>query len=198
MIRINLIERSRIRARRGPSLSTDWLETGGASPAMRIGLALIGLGILWLGGHYLYLQREATQLQQQLTQARVENQRLQGVQRAYNASLQKRREIQNRLQIIRSLHDSGNGPTTLMMAMGDAVNRTPGLWLTSINAENQDVQIKGQATSMNGVANLMTQLQHTGFFQLIELKDSNQTSTANGQQHPYQFELVAHRAGAHS
>lgn len=198
MIRINLIERSRMRARRGPSLSMDWLEMGGASPAMRIGLALIGLGILWLGGHDLYLQREATQLQQQLTQARAENQRLQTVQRAYNASLKKRTEIQNRLKIIESLHAAGSGPTELMVAMGDAVNRTPGLWLTSIVEESQDVQIKGQATSMNGVANLMTQLQQTGYFQLVELKDSNQTSTLNGQQHPYQFELVAHRAGAHS
>lgn len=198
MIRINLIERSRIRARSGPSLSMDWLEMGGTSPAMRIGLALVGLGMLWLGGHYLYLQREATQLQQQLTQARTENQRLQTVQRAYNAGLQKRQEIVNRLKVIQSLHDAGAGPMSLMAAMGDAVNRTQGLWLTSVSEENQDVQIKGQATSMNGVANLMTELQRTGFFKQVELKDSNQTSTVGGNQHPYQFELVAHRTGARS
>lgn len=198
MIRINLIEHARVRTRSGPSFSMDWLEMGGASPAMRIGLALIGLGILWLGGHYLYLQHEATQLQQQLVQARAENQRLKGIQRAYNASLQTRQEIQNRLKIIQSLHDAGAGPTELMVAMGDAVNHTPGLWLTNITEESQEVQIKGQATSMNGVANLMTQLQHTGYFQLVELKDSNQTTAAKGEQHPYQFELLAHRATAHS
>lgn len=198
MIRINLIESSRVRTQRGPSLSMDWLEMGGTSPAMRIGLVLIGLGILWLGGHYFYLQHEATQLQQQLVQARIENQRLQSIQRAYNVSLQKRQEIQNRLKIIQSLHDTGTGPTALMVAMGDAVNRTSGLWLTSIKEESQEVQIKGQAASMNGVADLMTQLQHTGFFPLVELKDSNQTSTDKGLRHPYQFELLAHRSGAHS
>lgn len=198
MIRINLIESSRVRAHRGPNLSMDWLEMGGASPAMRIGLVLVGLGILWLGGHYFYLQHEATELQQQMAQARIENQRLKGVQRAYNASVQKRQEIQNRLKIIESLQDAGTGPTALMLAMGDAVNHTPGLWLTSVKEESQEVQIKGQAASMNGVADLMTQLQHTGFFQLVELKDSNQTSTDKGLQHPYQFELLAHRAGAHS
>lgn len=176
----------------------DWLETGGSSPAMRVGMGLIALGILWLGGHDLYLQHEATQLQQELAQAQVENQRLQAVQRAYNAGLQKRQEIQNRLRIIQSLSHAGAGPTALMMAMGDAVNQTQGLWLTSVTEQDQQIQIKGKAVSMNGVANLMTQLQRSGFFQQVELKDSNQTSTANGQQHPYQFELVAHPAGARS
>lgn len=194
MIRINLIERARNRRpSRSSGLSLDWAQAGTTSPALRVGLGLIALGGLWLAGHYLYLQHQATDLQQRMVRARIENQHLQTVQRAYNLGLQRRQELQHRLQIIGSLRNARSGPIALMVAVGDAVNQSPDLWLTALAEQPQGVDLKGNAVSLNGIANLMNQMQSSGYFQQVELKDSNQR-IGEHERNTFQFELLARPA----
>jgi Tfp pilus assembly protein PilN len=54
------------------------------------------------------------------------------------------------------------------------VSRTDTLWLTSVDRKGNALTINGSAGSINAVANYITQLKRSGYFQQVEIKESHQ------------------------
>ena len=56
----------------------------------------------------------------------------------------------------------------------NTVSRTDTLWLVSVDRKGDGLTINGAAGSINAVANYITQLRRSGYFQSVEIKESHQ------------------------
>jgi Tfp pilus assembly protein PilN len=54
------------------------------------------------------------------------------------------------------------------------VARTENLWLTSMVKKGNNLALEGAASSINGVANFVTALKRSGYFQKVEIRESKQ------------------------
>src|SRR5580692_11548291 len=147
MIRINLLGRSRPKATR----TTVPLEPTLQYVLLAIAL-VVSCGALY--GHYLLLDRENTKVA---------------------AHIQKQKAVlQQRIGVIEGLQRNRTGGQELLEAIANTVSRTDTLWLTTVNRTGDALTINGAAGSINAVANYITQLRRSGYFQTVEIKESHQ------------------------
>ena len=64
-----------------------------------------------------------------------------------------------------------------LQAIANTVSRTDTLWLVSVDRKGDALTINGAAGSINAVANYITQLRRSGYFQTVEIKESHQDDT---------------------
>ena len=57
------------------------------------------------------------------------------------------------------------------------MNNTEAVWLNSMKDQGASVDIEGMALSTDAVANLISNLQKTGYFRNIEIKETFQDDT---------------------
>ena len=84
------------------------------------------------------------------------------------------------------------GPVPLLNMIGETVNGTEAVWLNSMKDQGASVDIEGMALSTSAVANLITNLQKTGYFKNIEIKETYQDDTYKEIQ-AFQFTLSCER-----
>ena len=190
MIRVNLLEgaRASVRPKTGGGIS---LSIGGAEltgPA-KAGLAVVGLALLVMVGHYFYLQWQGGVWQTRLARAQAENSHLQTIQRVYDAAVKHQALLRQRIGVIEDLRGRQSSPSHLLVAFGNAVNQVPAVWLNSVKQTSTGIDVQGSAFSLYDVANLMSQLRATGRFQAIQLIESTRSESVNGHPGPFQFEL---------
>src|SRR3989304_3089153 len=63
----------------------------------------------------------------------------------------------------------------VLEAVGNTVSLTETLWLTNMDEQaDNTIQFKGVAASVDAVANFITNLNRSGYFQNVEMKESVQ------------------------
>ena len=77
--------------------------------------------------------------------------------------------------------------------LADTVNGTEAVWVNTMQDQGASVYIDGTALSSDAVANLITNLQKTGFFRNIEIKETIQDDTVRDMQ-AFQFSLTCEKA----
>jgi type IV pilus assembly protein PilN len=167
MIRINLLGQTRPKASRRP------VDTGAALP-----LVFIGAGVL-LGGLFLFYFYHSWQ-----TQLNDENKRIQQLQaqkteleqiKLQVESFDKQKQVlQQRVGTIEQLQRDRTGGQELLDQVANTVSRAENLWLISMSKKGTALQMDGAAASLNSVANFITALKRSGYFQKVEIKDSKQ------------------------
>ena len=90
-------------------------------------------------------------------------------------------------------HSHPTGPVNLLSMIGDTVNGTEAVWLNSLQDQGANVAIDGTALSSDAVANLISNLQKTGYFKNIEIKESYQDEGVKDMQ-AFQFTLTCEKA----
>ena len=181
MIRTNLLGRPRPRVKRRVAI------TG----AYQIALILIpiSLGLLLLTFHWYATQRVIREAQAQVDTLKAEKARLTQVQQEVERFEQKKKEIEANIEIISTLKENQSGPVRLLEAVHETVSMTETLWLTSIEEKGGTLEFKGLAGSVEAVANFMTNLSQSGFFQSVEIKDAVQKQQKEGTSN-YEFTLL--------
>ncbi|HYW72606.1 MAG TPA: PilN domain-containing protein, partial [Pyrinomonadaceae bacterium] len=66
------------------------------------------------------------------------------------------------------------GGQELLDMVANTVSRTENLWLTSMNRKGTALIINGSSASINSVANFITAMKRSGYFQKVEIKESKQ------------------------
>ena len=99
----------------------------------------------------------------------------------------------HRVDVIDQLRSNQSGPVSLLAMIGDTVNSTEAVWLNSMQDQGASVAIDGTALSSDAVANLISNLQKTGFFRNIEIKESYQDDAVKDMQ-AFQFTLTCEKA----
>ncbi|HEX4643384.1 MAG TPA: PilN domain-containing protein [Candidatus Acidoferrales bacterium] len=170
MIRINLLWRSRPKA----THTTVPLEATLQFVLLAIAL-VVSLGALY--GHYLLLDRENTKLAAHIQKQTAEKARLEQLKVQVDNYEKQRAVLQQRIGVIEGLQRNRTGGQELLEAIANTVSRTDTLWLTSVDRKGDELTINGQAGSINAVANYITQLKRSGYFQTVEIKESHQDDT---------------------
>lgn len=180
MIRINLLGRARPRVKRRIAIAGT----------LQLALFLIPLvlAIGALGVHNHLIVGEITELQQKIDEANRQKLTMAQLQKEIKEFEEKQGALQTRLNVIEELRRSQKGPSQLLDALGDTVNRTETLWLTRLDERGTKITLEGVAGSVNAVANFITNLHGSGFFENVEIKEAVQ-STDNPSLQNYTFSL---------
>ncbi len=188
MIRINLLGVSKSKSKHSTASTAVAMESGSlGSPVMKVLLVLVVAG-LFNFGYWYKLDKQAKSIASQMDQAEQQNRQLAAVKTRY---LDRQREAQiykRRVDVIDQLRASQTGPVDLLSTVGSTVNNTEAVWLDSMKDQGTNVDIEGMALSTDAVANLITNLQKTGYFSNIEIKETYQDETYKEMQ-AFQFEL---------
>ena len=74
--------------------------------------------------------------------------------------------------------------------VANTVSRTENLWLTTMTRKGSNLSIEGSSASINAVANFITALKRSGYFQKVEIKETKQDDKNTGVQ-TFNFQLSA-------
>jgi type IV pilus assembly protein PilN len=167
MIRINLLGQTRPKAARRPA------DTGAALP-----LVFIGAGVL-LGGLFLFYFYHSWQTQlndenNRIKTLQAQKTELQQIKLQVEAFEKQKQILQQRVTTIEQLQHDRTGGQELLDQVANTVSRAENLWLTAMTKKGSTLTIEGASASINSVANFITALKRSGYFQKIEIKDAKQ------------------------
>ena len=183
MIRINLLGRTRPKATRTAVPIEATLQY------VLMAIALIAsTGILY--GHYLLMDRENRQVLAHIQKQTGEKARLTQLKLQVENFEKQKTILQQRISVIEQLQRNRTGGQEFLDAIANTVSRTDTLWLTSVDKKGDALTINGSAGSINAVANYITQLKRSGYFQNVEIKESHQDES-NKAVEIFQFSLTA-------
>ena len=74
--------------------------------------------------------------------------------------------------------------------VANTVSRTENLWLTTMTRKGTTLSIEGSSASVNAVANFITALKRSGYFQKVEIKETKQDDKNTAVQ-TFNFQLTA-------
>jgi type IV pilus assembly protein PilN len=167
MIRINLLGQTRPKAARRP------VDTGAAMPLVFIGAGVL-LGALFLFYFYHSWQTQLNDENARIKQLQSQKTELEQIKLQVEAFEKQKQVLQQRVSTIEQLQKDRTGGQELLDQIANTVSRAENLWLTSMTKRGTTVTLEGAAASINSVANFITALKRSGYFQKIEIKESKQ------------------------
>lgn len=192
MIRINLLEAPKPKNKRSAAASMPSIEIGSVgTPLVKIA-AILGLAAVLNVGYWYRLDAQKRTIEQQMAQAETRNRELADVKARYLARQKEAEMYKHRVDVIDQLRKNQAGPVTLMAMVGETINNTEAVWLDNLKDGGATIDIQGMALSEDAVANLISNLQKTGFFKNIEIKESFQDEQVKDMQ-AFQFTLTCEK-----
>ncbi|MGB2592747.1 MAG: PilN domain-containing protein [Candidatus Acidiferrum sp.] len=183
MIRINLLGQIRPKASRRP------VDTGAALPVLFIGVG-IGLGILVLGFLFYSWQRQLSAENTRIKALQSQKTDLENIKQQVEAFDKEKEVLQQRVSTIEQLQRDRTGGQDLLDMVANTVSRTENLWLTTMVRKGSNLSIEGSSASINAVANFITALKRSGYFQKVEIKETKQDDR-NTSVETFNFQLSA-------
>ena len=195
MIRINLLGSPKPKGKKssGPALTMPSFELGNlGGPIVQVAAVLLIAGALNYG-YWYQLDREKKSIDVQSRLAEQKNRELADIKVRYLERQKQADSYKRRVDVIDQLRASQTGPLNLLAMIGDTINGTEAVWLNTLQDQGASVAIDGTALSSDAVANLISNLQKTGYFKNIEIKESFQDESVKDMQ-AFQFTLTCEKA----
>ena len=170
MIRINLLGQTRPKASRRPTMAVD---TGGAMPVAFIGVG-VAVGLLVLGFFYYTWERQLTEENTKIKTLQAQKTELMQTKQQVEAFEKQKVVLQQRVNTIEQLQRDRTGGQELLDMVANTVSRTENLWLTQMTRKGSSLSMDGSSASINAVANFITALKRSGYFQKVEILESKQ------------------------
>ena len=192
MIRINLLGTPKPKNRRSSAPSVPAIEIGDVgSPMVKVLVAiLLAAGVN--GYEWYYLNHQAQTIATKMAAAEQENRALSDVKAKYLDRQKQADNYKRRVDVIDQLRAAQHGPVDLLNTIGDTINNTEAVWLSTMKDQGTSIAIEGMALSTDAVANLITNLQKTGYFKNIEIKETYQDEQVKDMQ-AFQFQLTCEK-----
>jgi Tfp pilus assembly protein PilN len=192
MIRINLLETSKGKNKRGGGPAMPTMEMGDmGSPKLKVLVVLVVAGMLNLG-YWYRLDRQGKSIAAQMKTAQEKNRELSDVKARYLERQTQANNYKRRVDVIDQLRVNQAGPVNLLAMLGETVNNTEAVWLSKMDDSGPSVDLEGTALSTDAVANLIANLQKTGFFKTVEIKETFQDDAIKDMQ-AFQFTLTCEK-----
>jgi type IV pilus assembly protein PilN len=167
MIRINLLGQAK------PKAARRQVDTGAALPILFIGAGLV-FGCLILGYLYYSWQRQLNEENARIKQLQAQKTDLEQIKQQVETFEKQKQVLQQRVSTIEQLQRDRTGGQELLDQIANTVSRTENLWLTTMVKKGNNLAIEGASASINGVANFVTALKRSGYFQKVEIRESKQ------------------------
>jgi len=193
MIRINLLEAPKPKNKRSAIPSMPTMEVGDVgSPRLKV-LVVFGLAAAFNLYTWYHLDAQKKTIAQNMVQAEQKNRELADVKARYMARQREAENYKRRVDVIDQLRSNQTGPVNLLAMVGETVNNTEAVWLNNMKDQGTSVDIEGMALSSDAVANLISNLQKTGYFRNVEIKESIQDETVKDMQ-AFTFTLTCEKS----
>jgi type IV pilus assembly protein PilN len=193
MIRINLLEAPKPKNKRSAMPSMPVMEVGDVgSPRLKV-LVVFGLAAAFNLYTWYHLDAQKKTIAQNMAQAEQKNRELADVKARYMARQREAENYKRRVDVIDQLRNNQTGPVNLMAMVGETVNNTEAVWLNNMKDQGTSVDIEGMALSSDAVANLISNLQKTGYFRNVEIKESIQDESVKDMQ-AFTFTLTCEKS----
>jgi type IV pilus assembly protein PilN len=182
MIRINLLGQARPKAAKQAVPLEATVQILFA--AVAIGLAVVILGIV-----YYQQKHQLDETQRRIQALQNEKASLQQVKADVDKFESEKSVLQQRIDVIETLQKNRSGAQDMMQMVANTVVRVDSLWLTSLDRKGDSIVMDGEAGSINDVANFITELKKSGYFQQVEIKNAKENDLLPGVE-TYGFEMT--------
>jgi len=156
------------------------VDTGAALPAVFIGAGVV-LGGLVLGYLFFSYQSQLTDANNRIKQLQAQKTELQNIKQQVELFDKQKQILQVRVDTIEKLQRDRTGGQELLDMVANTVSRTENLWLTNMVRKGNNLSIVGSSASINAVANFITAMKRSGYFQKVEIDEAKQEDTKNVQ-----------------
>src|ERR1700675_2089512 len=173
MIRINLLGQTRPKAGR-----RQVVDTGPAMPAIFLFSGVV-LGLAFLTFLYLTWQKQVNEENSRIAQLSAEKTQLEQIKQQVEMFQKQKTILQQRVSTIEQLQRDRTGGQELLDMVANTVSR-----------KGNSLTLEGSSASINSVANFITALKRSGYFQKVEIKESKQDES-NTTVQTYTFEISA-------
>src|SRR6202167_4478008 len=167
MIRINLLGQTRPKATK----QSVPLENG---LSIILGIAAVVIAGVVLFTMYLSQKKQLDDTNATIAQLRAEKASLQQVKQDVDRFEDQKRALQTQIDVIEGLQKNRTSAQELLQMVANTVVRVDQLWLTSLDRKGDALSIGGEAGNINSVANFMTQLKRSGYFDKIEIQEAKE------------------------
>jgi len=189
MIKINLLETAKGKGKRGGGGSSlPTMEMGDmGSPKLKVLVVLVIAGLFNLG-YWYRLDHQGKAIAAQMKVAEEKNRELADVKARFLERQTQANNYKRRVDVIDGLRQNQTGPVNLLAMLGETVNNTEAVWLSKMDDTGAVVKLEGTALSTDAVANLIANLQKTGYFKTVEIDETYQDEQIKDMQ-AFQFTL---------
>src|ERR1700735_316876 len=167
MIRINLLGQTR------PKTTKQSVPLENGLPII-LGIAAVLIAGIVLFSMYLSQKKQLDETNARIAQLRAEKASLQQVKQDVDRFEQQKQALQTQIDVIEGLQKNRTGAQELLQMVANTVVRVDQLWLTSLDRKGDALSIGGEAGNINSVANFMTQLKRSGYFDKIEIQEAKE------------------------
>jgi Tfp pilus assembly protein PilN len=194
MIKINLLETAKGKSKRGggggPSMPS--MEMGDmGSPKLKVLVVVVIAGLFNLG-YWYRLDHQAKEIAAHMRVAEQKNRELADVKARFLERQTQANNYKRRVDVIDGLRAAQGGPVNLLAMLGETVNNTEAVWLNKMDDQGASINLEGMALSTDAVANLIANLQKTGYFKNVEIKETFQDEQIKDMQ-AFQFTLTCEK-----
>ena len=167
MIRINLLGQTRPKTTK----QSVPLENG---LSIILGIAAVVIAGVVLFTMYLSQKKQLDDTNAQIASLRAEKASLQQVKQDVDRFEQQKQALQTQIDVIEGLQKNRTSAQELLQMVANTVVRVDQLWLTSLDRKGDALAIGGEAGNINSIANFMTQLKRSGYFDKIEIQEAKE------------------------
>lgn len=154
------------------------MDTGAALPAVFIG-AGVALGGLVLGYLYFSYQSQLNDANTAIKRLEAQKTELQSIKQQVEMFDKQKQVLQVRVDTIEKLQRDRTGGQELLDMIANTVSRTENLWLVDMSRKGNNLTLTGTSASVNSVANFITAMKRSGYFQKVEIDEARQEDTKN-------------------
>src|SRR4026207_566756 len=169
MIKINLLESVTDRPQ-GVALVEDKVSSPRIQTLL-LALTVFGLLVLGMGYDYVSSNMARTAAQKELDNQKRINAQMLAIQKEQMELEKKSKEVQARIDAIKKLRESQQGPSAVLQEIKARFDAVPGLYLTSIEQKDREVTIKGESPNEYSVTKFGQSLEFSnGLFSNLNIE----------------------------
>lgn len=168
MIRINLLAADR------PTAKKKTMVAPGAFQAYLILALFVGGALFACAGAWWLKNASIKELDEKLTAGKKRQAELQAIKVQVDQFLLKKRILDAKVKLIEQLKAQQSGPVHMLDEISKALPDF--VWLTSLDQAGGVLNFKGESNGLTAVADLISNLQRSGWFPRVDLTGSTQNA----------------------
>ena len=139
--------------------------------------AVVAFGIV--GFMYRIWSNQIADFNKKIADEKREADRLAQIRAENQKYVTQREQLERRINTIQALLNSKAGPVDFMSSLANVATHNNDLYLLTVSPEGARVVIKGQSNSVESIANFIANLQSSGRFQDVQLRQYFQDDQFN-------------------
>jgi type IV pilus assembly protein PilN len=168
MIRINLLAADRPTAKKKSAVAP------GAFQAYLLLALFVGGALFACAGAWWLKNASIKELDEKLTAGKKRQAELQAIKVQVDQFLLKKRILDAKVKLIEQLKAQQSGPVHMLDEISKALPDF--VWLTSLDQSGNVLNFKGESNGLTAVADLISNLQRSGWFPRVDLTGSTQNA----------------------